>query len=188
MQSLERVSYTRMKDGTKEDYELMVRLARDDRDFVVDNCLVLLKQMDDGGGALQVNRYIHSLQTATRAMRDGADEETIVCALLHDIGDMIAPDNHSEISAAILKPFVSDENHWVIKNHGLFQGYYYFHHFDLDRNARDAYKDDPNYAACVRFCERWDQSSFDPEYDTMPLDAFEPLVREVFARERRSFV
>ena len=135
----------------------------------------------------QVDRYTHSLQTASRALRDGADEETVVCALLHDIGDVLAPDNHSAVAAAILRPFVGERNHWVVQHHGLFQGYYYFHHRGEDRNARDRYRGHPHYQACVDFCERWDQQSFDPDYPTLPLTRFEPMVRRVFAENRLQF-
>ena len=120
----------------------------------------------------QVDRYTHSLQSATRAESDGADEETVVCALLHDLGDVIAPDNHSEVIASILRPYISEKNHWVLKHHGLFQGYYYFHHIGGDRNARERYKDHPFYQDCVDFCEKWDQTSFDPDYPTLPLEYF----------------
>jgi predicted HD phosphohydrolase len=148
-------------------------------DFVLGQ-LELLKDEDHGTAA--VNRYVHSLQTATRAMSDGADDETIVCALLHDIGDSLAPDNHAELAAAILRPFVAEQNWWVVKHHDVFQGYYYFHHIGKDRTLRDAYRGEPHFKACVRFCERWDQRSFDPDYPTAPLNRFLPMVREIFAR------
>ena len=110
---------------------------------------------------------------------DGADKETVVCALLHDLGDVIAPDNHSEVIASILRPNISEKNHWVLKHHGLFQGYYYFHHIGGDRNARERYKDHPFYQDCVDFCEKWDQTSFDPDYPTLPLEYSEPMVCKV---------
>ena len=125
----------------------------------------------------------HSLQSATRAHRDGADEEMVVAALLHDIGDLLSPYNHSEMAAAVLRPYVSEKTYWIVRHHGLFQSYYYAHHSGGDRNARDAYRDHPWYQATVDFCERWDQSSFDPEYDSLPLEFFEPVVKRVFARE-----
>ena len=113
--------------------------------------------------------------------------ETVVCALLHDVGDTLAPDNHSAVAAAVLRPFVSERNYWVVLHHGLFQGYYYFHHQGQDRNARDRYRDHAHYQACVDFCERWDQQSFDPNYPTLPLAHFEPMVRRVFAETRQRF-
>ena len=183
----ETVAFTQMKDGTKEDYDLLLRADTGDRQFVADNALALLGQMAGDAHGYQIDRYQHSLQTATRALRDGADEETIVCAVLHDIGDMLAPSNHSELAAAVLRPYVSEENHWIVKHHGAFQGYYFFHHRGGDRNAREAYRGAAHFEACVHFCEAWDQASFDPAYDTLPLEAFEPMVRAVFARNPAGF-
>jgi predicted HD phosphohydrolase len=148
-------------------------------DFVLGQ-LELLKDEDHGTAA--VNRYVHSLQTASRALHDGEDDETVVCALLHDIGDSLAPDNHAELAATVLRPFVGDQNWWVVKHHDIFQGYYYFHHIGKERTMRDAYRGNPYFKACVRFCERWDQRSFDPEYPTESLDRFLPMTREIFTR------
>jgi predicted HD phosphohydrolase len=184
---METVSFTSMSEGTREDYEFLEQFKGEDRAKVADNLLYILKRMDGPTNGLKINRYQHSLQTATRAYRDGADEETVVCALLHDIGDMLAPDNHSQIAAAILRPFVSEKNYWVILHHGLFQGYYYYHHIGKDRDGREQFREHPYYQACVDFCARWDQSSFDPEYDTLTLEFFEPMVRRVFAGESQGF-
>ena len=128
----------------------------------------------------RISRLEHSLQSATRAERDGADEEMIMAALLHDIGDGIAPHNHAEFAAAVVKPYVSEKTHWIIRHHGVFQGYYYFHHIGADRNARDRYRDHPWYQDCVDFCERYDQCAFDPDYDTRSLEYFEPRLRAFF--------
>ena len=149
--------------------------------------LELLKAMKGDKLGYQVDRYTHSLQIATRAESDGAYEETVVCALLHDLGDVIAPDNHSEVIASILRPYISEKNHWVLKHHGLFQGYYYFHHIGGDRNARERYKDHPFYHDCVDFCEKWDQTSFDPDYPTQPLEYFEPMVRKVLTAPKHTW-
>ena len=111
----------------------------------------------------------------------------MVCALLHDLGDVIAPDNHSEVIASILRPYISEKNHWVLKHHGLFQGYYYFHHIGGDRNARERYEDHPFYQDCVDFCEKWDQTSFDPDYPTLPLEYFEPMVRKVLTAPKHTW-
>lgn len=129
-----------------------------------------------------VDRYEHSLQTASRALRAGADEETVVCALLHDIGDDLAPANHADIAAAILAPFIDPLNTWMIRHHELFQGYHYRHFYGQDRNAREKYRDHPAYARTVRFCDEWDQTSFDPGYDTLPLETFLPLVDSIMGR------
>ena len=124
----------------------------------------------------------HSLQCATRAHRDGADEEMVVAALLHDIGDLLSPFNHSELAAAVLRPYVAERTYWIVRHHGLFQSYYYAHHTGGDRHARDAYRDHPWYQDTVEFCHRWDQSSFDPTYELLPLEFFEPMVRRIFGR------
>ena len=181
------VSFTRMADGTAEEYAFLTPLYEKCRSGVSDRLLELLKAMKGDKLGYQVDRYTHSLQSATRAESDGADEETVVCALLHDLGDVIAPDNHSEVIASILRPYISEKNHWVLKHHGLFQGYYYFHHIGGDRNARERYKDYPFYQDCVDFCEKWDQTSFDPVYPTQSLDYFEPMVRKVLTAPKHTW-
>ncbi len=145
--------------------------------------LAHLEGLSDSLGGYKVSRLEHALQTATRARRDGAGEEMVVAALLHDIGDVLAPRNHGELAAAVLRPCVAEATHWMIAHHGVFQAYYYAHHLGGDRDARDRYRGHPHFAATVDFCDRWDQASFDPDYDTMPLESFEPLVRRVFARQ-----
>ena len=184
---MESVSFTRMADGTAEEYAFLTPLYEKCCNSVSDRLLELLKAMKGDKLGYQVDRYTHSLQSATRAESDGADEETVVCALLHDLGDVIAPDNHSEVIASILRPYISEKNHWVLKHHGLFQGYYYFHHIGRDRNARERYKDHPFYQDCVDFCEKWDQTSFDPDYPTLPLEYFEPMVRKVFKAPKHTW-
>ena len=184
---MESVSFTRMADGTAEEYTFLTPLYEKCRNGVSDRLLELLKAMKGDKLGYQVDRYTHSLQSATRAESDGADEETVVCALLHDLGDVIAPDNHSEVIASILRPYISEKNHWVLKHHGLFQGYYYFHHIGGDRNARERYKDHPFYQDCVDFCEKWDQTSFDPDYPTLPLEYFEPMVRKVLTAPKHTW-
>mgnify|MGYP000100227306 CR=1 FL=1 len=176
------VSFTRMEDGTKADYELLDQLAEQQKQGLVERIMDELRGLSGSFEGYQVDRLEHSLQSATRAYRDGCDEEYVVCALLHDLGDHLAPDNHSEYAAAILKPYVSEANYWMIKHHGLFQMYYYAHHFGEDRHARDAYKDHPHYARTIEFCHAYDQNCFDPDYDNEPLETFEPMVRRVFSR------
>lgn len=182
----EHVNFTAMEDGTRAEYDLISTYDAANAAALPDRILDWLRSMD-GDSPYRISRLEHSLQTATRAERDGADDETIACALLHDIGDVLGPANHSQVAAALLAPFVSEKNHWVVKHHGLFQGYYWFHHYGLDRDARDRFKNHEYYDACVDFCARWDQVSFDPDYDTLPLEHFEPLVRALFAREPRPF-
>jgi predicted HD phosphohydrolase len=171
-----------MEDGTREDYLLLDESERRYAQGLADRVLESLAKLDHLLYGYAVSRLQHSLQTATRALRDGADEEMTVAALLHDIGDELAPYNHSEMAAAILRPYVRAEIAWIVEHHGLFQNYYYVHHFGGDRHARDRLRDHRWYDACVHFCAAWDQCSFDPDYPAESLEFFEPLVRRIFAR------
>ncbi|MBK5061876.1 HD domain-containing protein [Burkholderia sp. R-70199] len=138
-------------------------------------------------GGFPVDRLTHSLQTATLAHRDSQDEEYVVCALLHDIGDTLGSYNHADVAAVLLEPFVSAENHWMVKHHGVFQGYYFFHHMGMDRNLRDNYRDVPElFKRTAHFCEKYDAAAFDPDAETLPLAFFEPMVRRVFAEPKRT--
>lgn len=175
--------YRTMAEGTKEDYELVRKYFLAYERGMADRILATLPQLEQSYPGEMVNRYVHSLQTATRAFRDGRDEEFVVAALLHDIGDLLSTTNHSEYAASILKPYVRPHIWWMIREHGLVQGYYYFHHLGMDRNARDKLRGHPAYPLCEEFCAKYDQTAFDPDYDTMPLEAFEPMVRRLFARE-----
>lgn len=180
---MQTVAFVHMEHGTKEEYDLIIGREKALAKKLPEHLLAQLKTLAGGDSGYQIDRYQHSLQTATRAFRDGAEEEMVVAALLHDIGDTLAPDNHSQLAAAMLRPYVSDRTHWVVQHHGIFQGYYYFHHIGQDRNERDRFRGHPHFQACVDFCHRWDQTAFDPAYDTMPVAAFEPALRRVLARE-----
>ena len=182
MTSARTVSFTRMEEGTREDYELLDRLAEEQTATLPERVLESLRGLAGSFDGYPVDRLTHSLQSATRAERDGRDEEYVVCALLHDIGDMLAPWNHSDFAASVLRPYVSEENWWMVKHHGIFQGYYYFHHLGGDRNERERYRDHPCYERTVKFCALYDQNCFDPAYDHLPLEHFEPMVRRIFAR------
>ena len=177
------VGFVQMSDGTREDYLLLENLEKGHVDTTPDRILEHLRSMEHSMAGYKVSRLEHSLQCATRAWHDGADEETIVAALLHDIGDMLAPMNHGEFAAAILRPYVSEKTYWIVKHHGVFQGYYFFHHLGGNRDLRDKFRDSPYYQDCVNFCERWDQNAFDPDYESKPLEFFEPMVRRIFARQ-----
>ncbi len=181
--AMETVAFTSMAEGTREDYELLEQLEEEFTQGTAERVLAQLRDLRGSLSGYKVDRLEHSLQSATRAHRDGADEEMVVAALLHDIGDLLSPSNHSELAAAVLRPYVSERTHWIVRHHGLFQTYYYAHHTGGDRNARDAYRDHPWYQDTVDFCHRWDQSSFDPTYESLPLEFFEPMVRRIFARE-----
>ncbi len=178
--------FTAMRDASREDYQ---KIGLHNLEFfrgLPDRILTHLRILEGDTGGYAVDRLTHSLQTATRAQRDGQDDEYVVCALLHDIGDTLACTNHSELAATMLEPFVSDKNHWIVKHHGIFQGYYFFHHLGLDRNARDRFRDHEWFRDCAAFCEKYDQNSFDPEYETLPLESFEPAVRKLFAAPSKS--
>lgn len=179
------VGFTAMADGTAEDYRLLGELERVQLRGFPDRVLEWLTTMDDEHSGYQVTRLEHSLQAATRAHRAGEDEETVVCALLHDIGDYLAPANHSEVAAAMLRPYVSERNYWVIKHHGVFQGAYYFQHLGEDPHARERWRDHPYFQDTVAFCADYDQVSFDPDYHWEPLSFFEPMVRRLLAEPRR---
>jgi predicted HD phosphohydrolase len=180
-------AFTAMEDGTRADYDLVFEHEEQQIHLQADRIIDWLGQMA-GPSPYRVSRLDHVLQSATRAERDGADTETIVCALLHDIGDIIGTANHSQVAAALLRPYVSEQNWWIVQHHGLFQGYYWFHHYDRDRNERDEFRDHPFYEATVRFCAEWDQNCFDPAYRHESLEHFEPMVREIFAAPKAGFV
>lgn len=177
------VRFTQMQDGTREDYELLELHERDYLRTLPDRIMRALKSLETGLGGYPVSRLEHSLQAATRAKRDGADTEMIVAALIHDMGDDVAPFNHAGIAAAVLRPYVRPEVTWIVEQHGLFQSYYYIHHFGGDRLGREKHREHRWYQACKDFCANWDQSSFDPGYHSEPLESFEPLVREIFTRK-----
>jgi predicted HD phosphohydrolase len=179
----ETIDFINMADGTRDEYELLERHYRRFADGLPERLMAHLQLLSGDLLGYKIDRFQHSLQTATRAQRDGAEEEMVVAALLHDIGDTISPENHSELGASVLQPYVSAKTHWIIKHHGVFQGYYYFHHLGADRNARDRFRSHPLFESCAEFCARWDQNSFDPDYDTLPLAAFEPPLRRIFARQ-----
>ena len=180
---MNKVSFKEMKKGTKKDYLL---LDKHEKKFVKNTAERILNFMSTLTETLEgykISRLEHSLQTATRALKDGASDEMIVAALLHDIGDELAPLNHSEYAASILKPYVSEKTHWIVKKHGEFQMYYYAHHLGSNRNQRDKYKGHKYYEETVNFCERWDQKSFDPNFKSLPLKEFEPCVKKIFSRK-----
>ena len=180
----EHVNFVNMKDGTREEYELLARLEKPYLALTADRVLEELKRAGEATlEGYKITRLQHGLQSGTRALRDGADLDWVVGALLHDIGDGLAPQNHDKMSAEVIRPFVRWDVAWTVEHHGIFQMLYYGHHYGWDRNARDQFKDHPVFDNCAEFCERWDQSSFDPDYPTEKLEIFEPMVREVFGRK-----
>lgn len=184
MDDCKTVGFTRMKDGTRDEYLLLHELEKPFLALTADRVLEELRRQETATiEGYRITRLDHGLQSATRAFRDGADIDWVVGALLHDIGDGLAPQNHDRMSAEVIRPFVREEVSWVVEHHGIFQMLYYGHHYGWDRNARERFKGHPSYDACADFCERWDQASFDPDYDSEPLEFFEPMLREVFSRK-----
>jgi predicted HD phosphohydrolase len=177
------VSFTQMKHGTREDYLLLDQVEREFALQLPDRILAALRDLDHAVEGYAVSRLEHSLQTAARARNDGADEDLIAGALIHDVGDLLAPYNHAELAAAIIRPYVRAEVTWIVEQHGLFQTYYYVHHLGGDRHMRDRLREHRWYESCVHFCEAYDQASFDPKFPTPPLAEFEPLLRRVFSRK-----
>ena len=180
---MEHVKFTQMKDGDKEDYDFLTKHEVEHTKGTADRLLKALVELDEGLSGYQISRLGHSVQSATRAWRDGADIDWVVSALLHDIGDIFAPYNHDEYAATILRPFVREQCRWVVEQHGEFQMIYYGEHVGGDPNKRDKHKGHEFFDDCAEFCERWDQSSFDPDYDNLDIEFFRPMVEEVFARE-----
>ncbi len=179
---MQTVQFTQMRHGTKQDYDLLHELERGFVAGLPDRVLAGMRALDDGLSGYQVTRLEHSLQAATRAERDGVDIDWIVAALIHDIGDGLAPANHAQVAGAIIRPYVRAEVAWVVNMHGVFQLHYFGMHTGDDPDAREAYRDHKWFGSCEHFCERWDEVSFDPAYPWFPLEHFEPALREVFAR------
>lgn len=179
-------AFTDMKESTKEQWDQIGDCFRSFSKELPDRVMDHLKLLGGDFGGFSVDRLTHCLQTATLAHRDEKDEEYVVCALLHDIGDTLGTFNHADIAAVILEPFVSEENHWMVKHHAIFQGYYFFHHLGMDRNLREQYRDHPYYERTLEFVSKYDSPAFDPEGETLPLEFFEPMVRNVMAKPRKS--
>jgi predicted HD phosphohydrolase len=182
----QRAKFRAMSEGTQEDWTTITTQFAPFAATGGKRVLAHLRLLDGDYGGFPIDRLQHSLQTATRAHKDGRDEEYVVCALLHDIGDTLGAYNHPDIAAAILKPFVSEKNLWMVEKHGVFQGYYFFHYLGLDRDMREAYREHPYFQHTAEFCEKYDQVAFDPDYQSMPLEAFEPMVMKLFAAPKNS--
>jgi len=180
------VQFTRMDQSTQADLQLLVRESMPFRRNLPDRVMAHLKLLEGDAGGFQVDRYTHSLQTATRALRGGRDEEYVVCALLHDIGDTIGCFNHPDIAAAMLKPFVTEANLWMVQHHGIFQGHYFFHHLGMDRDMREQFRGHEHFARTEEFCALYDNLAFDPKAETLPLSEFEPMLRRVMAQPRNT--
>ena len=180
---MEKVKFNQMKDGTKEEYLLLDKHEQQYINGTADRLLKFMSGLKDTLEGYQITRLEHSLQTATRALNEKASDEMIVACLLHDIGDELAPLNHAECDAAILKPYVSEKTHWIVEKHGIFQMYYYVHHLGGNKNEREKFKGHKYYKDTIDFCENWDQKSFDPNFNSLKLKDFDPYVRKIFSRK-----
>ena len=185
---MKKVSFTEMKNGTKEDYLFLDKQEKNFANKTAERIIGFMSNLTETLKGYQISRLEHSLQSATRAYRNGESEEMIVAALLHDIGDELAPMNHSEYAATILKPYVTEKTHWIIEKHGEFQMFYYAHHLGGDKNKREKYKDHKYFQDTINFCEKYDQNSFDPNYNSLPLDFFKPMVKKIFSRKPYSLL
>lgn len=142
----------------------------------------MLRQLEAQVDGFETNQLVHALQTATRAVRDNASEELVVAALCHDIGKVISVINHPAIAAEILKPYVTRATYEIIRTHQDFQGRHYYALMGMNPNARQQYQDQPWYALAETFTDEWDQRSFDPHYDTLPFEYFEPMIDRLFSK------
>jgi predicted HD phosphohydrolase len=181
-----RAAFADMAASTTADWRIIMGHAVPFARALPGRVLDHLRLLAGDFGGFPVDRLTHCLQTATRAHRDGRDEEYVVCALLHDVGDTLGTYNHPDIAAAVLKPFVSEENHWMVQHHGVFQGYYFFHHIGLNRDMREAFRNHPLFAQTEEFCRLYDGPAFDATAETLPLEFFEPMLRRVFAQPKQS--
>jgi predicted HD phosphohydrolase len=182
----DRAQFRAMTESTLDDWRLIGGEMERFAGGLPDRLIAHLSLLRGDYGGFPVDRLEHCLQTATRAHQAGRDEEYVVCALLHDIGDTLGPYNHADIAATIVRPFVSEENHWMVEHHAVFQGYYFFHFLGLDRDMRDKFRGHPHFERTEEFCRLFDQVAFDPNFRSMPLEAFEPMIRKLFNRPRRS--
>ncbi len=181
-----RARFTAMTEATEDDWAAVMKCARAHARQLPDRLIAHLELLRGDDGGFAVDRLEHCLQTATRAHRAGEEVEYVVCALVHDVGDILGPAQHAEIGATILQPYVTEAHHWMMQQHGIFQGYYFFHHIGLDRDMREQYRGHPHFELTAKFCHLYDQTAFDPAYDSMPLEAFAPMLRQVLARPRQS--
>lgn len=181
-------NFRSLDKSSKADWELIMSYRYETWKCMPDQILNFMRSLENDHDGYPVNRLEHSLQTAALAAEDGHDEEYVVCALLHDIGDLLGIFNHADISAAVLEPFVSEANHWMVKHHAIFQGYYFFDHIGLDRNLREKYKGSPYYALTEEFVCKYDNEAFKSDWKAPTLDHFAPLVRRVMSKPKKGML
>ena len=182
----DRAQFRAIAESTLDDWQLIGGELERFAKRLPERLIAHLELLRGDYGGFPVDRLEHCLQTATRAFQAGRDEEYVVCALLHDIGDTLGPHNHPDIAAAIVQPFVSEENHWIVEHHDIFQGYYFFHFLGLDRDMREEFRGHPHFQKTEEFCSLFDQTAFDANFKSMPLEAFKPMLQRVFQQPRQS--
>lgn len=182
----QRAKFTSMDTGTQEDWSIIATHQIEFNKGAVDRIFDHMSLLEGDAGGFIVDRLQHSVQTATRAFKDGRDDEYVVCALLHDMGDMLCSTNHPDLAAAVVKPYVDESLHWMVEKHGIFQGYYFFDYLGLDKDMREQFRGHPNFELTAEFCEKYDQTAFDPAYESMTLEEFRPMMERVFARPKQT--
>lgn len=175
-------NFKQMSNSSQDDWNIIMQEQQGFIGKLPDRILAHMELLDGDYGGFPVDRLQHCLQTAEMAADAGEDEQYVVCALLHDIGDTLGSTNHADVAAAILQPFISEENLWMIKHHAIVQGYNFFHYLGLDRNMRDSIADHPYYERTLRFIDNYDDPAFDSSKPRLSLDLFEPMVRNVFSK------
>jgi predicted HD phosphohydrolase len=178
-------SFRRMDESTEEQWQVIMAESMEHQPRVAERVLGMLRSLADITDGFATDQLVHSLQTATRAEEAGASDEMVVASLCHDIGKAVSVPNHPKIAAEILKPYVSEDVYHVIRAHQDFQGRHYYAYMHMDPDAREQYRGEPWFGLAEQFADDWDQTSFDPDYPTQPLEHFEPLVRQVFGRVQR---
>ena len=177
-------TFTRMDESTAEEWAEIGRQTFENQPRVAESILAMLRSLESITDGFATDQLTHCLQTATNAEKAGADNEVVFASLCHDIGKVISTFNHPAIAAEIIKPYVRDEVYRMILVHQDFQGKHYYAHFNKDPDARSQYADEPWFELAARFADEWDQTAFDPDAETYPLEHFEPLVREMTAIPR----
>lgn len=180
-----KMHFKRMDEGTVQDFALLAQVHTNSL-LALPDLLINMLQTLKSDAIYPIDRLSHSLQSATRALKDNKDEEYIVCCLLHDFGESLGPFNHGEIAGAILHPFITEGNQWMLAHHGIFQTYYFGDKLGIDPNRRDQFKSSPYYDQTVEFCAKYDEVAFDPDYRSEPMSTFEPMVRKLLGSKKWS--
>ena len=176
-------NYPTRMDEFGSDYCRIVASAIDEDQLLVPGrILANLRNLESIVQEFAVDQLVHSLQTATRAERAGESVDVVVGALCHDMAKTLGNANHDAVAGEMVRPYLNDDAAWMVAHHQDFQGRHYYHVLGLDPEAREQYRGHPAFDLTARFADDYDQLSFDPSYDSLPLEHFEPMVREVFSR------